>query len=818
MKLLSLTTQPFAGVSQRTTHFQPGLNVILGDNEAGKSTLLHALTQVLFKTSQLTPARLEVFGARYFPAGGGDCAEVALRFEAAGQHYQLRKRWGSGAMTQLMLPDGTLLRDDRRVTDQLAGLMGPNEATYTHVLMAAQASLTQTIAQLRGQPEALHSLSQLLRNALMSQGRVNVDELKETVEARIRELDGNWNVTQNQPRNGGGLEKRHINGNGAILNAWYTLMEARKALVTARQYEQEWERLMLEAGNCRNELDILSQFLREHAEALTDVRNREQLRLKEQQQAAHLDELLGIYSQWPSLKTAQQALTDRIIDYERFIVKLQAEMNTAQRVQQSKTLLDRYQQARTWQEKREVALLKRAEYVSVSAEESQHARRLQQEIETLRVQIAARRLKLQLVAQTGVTVQLAEGTQPAQELLLSAAQVFETEAAGKISLQIGPLSVTAFSGVGDTEGDLLTWKEKEKGLQDLLKVKGVRTIAELEAAAQHYQQATEGLRQAEAGLEAILQGTTFESLEAQARTIEELPPTRSLSVIQEELVGCQTDWQVAKAQVEANARQLAAFEARYGSMEKLIEQGHAERTKHLALREQLKALRMLPEGFTRSEDFIRHYEATQALYGQRQEELHQLLMERAQLEKSAPESSVEDLQQRLELAQMHFEKRHQEGKAYRKIRAELDELLAPLQEQTYEPLYRQTRRYLANLTGQKYADLTMEDALPVRIGTNGKALGQELLSQGTAGCLALALRLAMAEHYLAGQEGFLILDDPLVDLDPARQQAAATCLQQFAAQKQVIVLTCHPRHAQLLGGTLVYYQGLRPQTQLIPAT
>jgi len=39
-----------------------------------------------------------------------------------------------------------------------------------------------------------------------------------------------------------------------------------------------------------------------------------------------------------------------------------------------------------------------------------------------------------------------------------------------------------------------------------------------------------------------------------------------------------------------------------------------------------------------------------------------------------------------------------------------------------------------------------------------------------------------------------------VDLDPQRQERAAAVIQEFAEGKQVILFTCHPAHAKLLGG------------------
>ena len=56
----------------------------------------------------------------------------------------------------------------------------------------------------------------------------------------------------------------------------------------------------------------------------------------------------------------------------------------------------------------------------------------------------------------------------------------------------------------------------------------------------------------------------------------------------------------------------------------------------------------------------------------------------------------------------------------------------------------------------------------------------------------------MAEYFLKDKSGFLILDDPLVDMDLGRQALATEQIKEFAKNKQVIFLTCHPQTAEML--------------------
>jgi len=69
--------------------------------------------------------------------------------------------------------------------------------------------------------------------------------------------------------------------------------------------------------------------------------------------------------------------------------------------------------------------------------------------------------------------------------------------------------------------------------------------------------------------------------------------------------------------------------------------------------------------------------------------------------------------------------------------------------------------------------------------------------------LALALHLSMANHFLKEADGFLIMDDPFVDLDPDRQKRAAELINRFAEEKQMLIFTCHQSHADLLGGNQI---------------
>jgi exonuclease SbcC len=108
------------------------------------------------------------------------------------------------------------------------------------------------------------------------------------------------------------------------------------------------------------------------------------------------------------------------------------------------------------------------------------------------------------------------------------------------------------------------------------------------------------------------------------------------------------------------------------------------------------------------------------------------------------------------------------------------------------------------MSGKSFSRVEMEQDLPGKlIKDDGSELSYNLLSFGTKDTFSLALRLTMAEYFLQDKSGFLILDDPLVDMDLGRQALAAEQINEFAKTRQVIFFTCHPQTAEMLSGKCI---------------
>ena len=119
MYLKSLKVTDFAGIAQaELAPFEPGLNVVVGNNEAGKSTLLAALRAAFFLKHRAGGEAVKALA----PYRGEGRPEVTVAFELGGRDYALSKAFLQRTSAELSWSGGRLSGD--AVEEKLAELLG----------------------------------------------------------------------------------------------------------------------------------------------------------------------------------------------------------------------------------------------------------------------------------------------------------------------------------------------------------------------------------------------------------------------------------------------------------------------------------------------------------------------------------------------------------------------------------------------------------------------------------------------------------------------------------------------------------------------
>jgi exonuclease SbcC len=303
-------------------------------------------------------------------------------------------------------------------------------------------------------------------------------------------------------------------------------------------------------------------------------------------------------------------------------------------------------------------------------------------------------------------------------------------------------------------------------------------------------------------LKALIGKESYESMAQSMEALAATVPGRSVGVISSLMKEVTSQGENKSRDEKELQRQCTAWEQQYTDQDHLLDLLVRRKQEALDLERQLRALAPLPDGIQDAAAYVVVFDRRKDELAAKKEQLSKMLLERAVFEKNEPQESLEETRDRLRDLRAGFEAARAAGESYARIREELERLVGAVDAQTYKPLQDRFERLVDQLTLHRYNGLQMEGPLPVKVKGAGPAFGLNMLSHGTLDVLSLAVRVGMAEYYLNGREGFFLMDDPLVNMDPERQRAAVDCLREFAGRKQTIILTCHPSHAEMLGGNL----------------
>lgn len=124
MRLLHLTLRRVRRHRELQLAFAPGLTLVGGANESGKSTLAEALHKGLFLKASATGRGVEELRSRLHPG----LPEVEIGFEAGGQQWTLRKRFAGSSGTCQLSHGGGLSLSGAAAEERLAELLGVDGA------------------------------------------------------------------------------------------------------------------------------------------------------------------------------------------------------------------------------------------------------------------------------------------------------------------------------------------------------------------------------------------------------------------------------------------------------------------------------------------------------------------------------------------------------------------------------------------------------------------------------------------------------------------------------------------------------------------
>ena len=119
-------------------------------------------------------------------------------------------------------------------------------------------------------------------------------------------------------------------------------------------------------------------------------------------------------------------------------------------------------------------------------------------------------------------------------------------------------------------------------------------------------------------------------------------------------------------------------------------------------------------------------------------------------------------------------------------------------------LRQRTSEIFADITGEKYAEVLIDDSLKMSVNTEDRVIPLDRLSRGTLEQIYFALRIAAGELFCGDETFPLILDDVFGNYDEDRLEALLKWI--YKENRQVLLSTCSGREAALMEGAGIPYK------------
>lgn len=807
MRLSSFKTDVFAGISKRQVEFDKGLNVIIGPNEAGKSTLIEAIYATIFQEARLR-MNLGVdkdFKARFMPYPTGEYINGILEFIIDGEKYKLKKEWGKEHSTVLELPDGQILKNSDRIKRKLKDLFVFGRASYGNIVFARQRDVKQAVERIIGNDDIVHTVSSFLRKAVMELDGISVEHLRSRLGEEIDNLVKRWDLNNDRPDN----PNRDINnpykvGYGEIYEAYINKVSIERKMKKALEMEEQLAGLSRELQALEEERQGLKTEIEQMAEIENDVVKRASLEPEIKRLKEKTGTLKRLNREWPVRADELVRKKEELNNLDKSLKELSREKSRARekaRLNESRSILEKINRLKKeMQEKYQ----ERQEIKQITIEDIKEMESYQDIIKRNKAAMEAGTL-LGVINSACDQVILTRGLAEQEEIEAGV----EFKADGYLHLVIeGIVDVEIKSGEIDFDSLRREYQLAQSKLDKLLSNFGVKSINEARRKREDYNRLTSELNNLNQQIKGLLDGRKYEDLQEEAGKLNEMEFVRDEGTVEKELDRVNKERSKLLAEIKSLEDRINSWQEEYGDVDKLFELMVSIGTELKAIKGQLTGLAELPDQYDTAEGFNssltrlrKKKEELDDRFTSKREELRDIMA-------AMPEESYEELLISRQDYRKRFDRLQKKARDLIKIRVVLHRKLAEMDNNSFDPLVDLFSRYLSILTAGNYQIGDVNNNFQLKIVNEKNSslpVDINLLSFGTYDGVALAFRLALLEQLFKDREGFIILDDCLVNLDPARKKEAVTLINKFAEKYQVIFTTCNPDTADSLGGRVIEF-------------
>jgi len=808
VRLKNFSTDIFAGINNLDLEFDDGLNILLGPNEAGKSTVVNAIYASLFIQPQikLTTTEGKQFKNQYFPYPHGDYSDAELSFQIDDDEYIFYKKWSrKNYAGYLQLPDGARIESTAKIKEMKQELFPYAKSTYKNIVFSSQKDIKSTLKRINAEknPELISTINSFLRKAVMELDGVSIDKFRSRLDNEIKDLTEKWDLeSQSITNKDRGLNNPYKRSKGKIYESYIEKGQLKNRIKKAEETEEKYEELSKNIAELKSEETEILTEVEALEEIEDDINRRSEIEIRKKGLEEKLQLLGKTAEKWPEAEKSLKELEKSRKRLENSLEELKDEKERALKHERKQEIAAELEKIDKLEKSAADISKEIAELENISAEKIDKMQGYKQALEQSKASLKAAKLKAKINFSASDEIKVTSGI--GDEENTEVGQIIEAE--GYIRIKTQEIDIEVESAEIDFSDVQKEYRESQKEFDKLKKELDVNDLAEARKKLRELENLQNSKKHKEEKISEILEDMTLAELKKELQELKKIDEARKAEVIELEMENLNQEFTEVKTEIGIEENKIDDFQEEYNNLDNLSSLIASKKEQKTELKKEAEDLAELPDGYDSTEEFKADLKEKKVKTKKLGTKLREKLQELKSLENELPDISTREMRRELQTAEAEFKRLNEKARNLKLIKDTFEAKLEEMDQNSFQPLVNSFSSYLNQLTAGRYQSAAVDEKFNIVLEKEkGKRLpaNLELLSFGTYDGTALALRFALFDNLFKEHGGFIILDDCLVNLDPERREKAVELINQFKEKYQIIYTSCSPDRAAELDGKII---------------